>query len=125
MISKPGRINCILLAVISLKHAPLAVDIDRPSLFPSTPPFCHSALLGWRCVSWPFSASRRASVSTPEKTKPRHPDGSPRSDRLHVELRPTPNVMIRVWPSGCVCHAVRAPGSNVTLAAAVRAGRFG
>ena len=30
--------------------------------------------------------------------------------------RPQPAVTIKVWPSGCVCHAVRAPGSNVTLA---------
>src|SRR6185436_11146571 len=28
--------------------------------------------------------------------------------------------MINVCPSGCVCHAVRAPGSNVTVAAAPR-----
>jgi hypothetical protein len=31
-------------------------------------------------------------------------------------------VTIRVCPSGCVCHAVRAPGSNVTLAPLTRAG---
>src|SRR6266700_5258360 len=36
--------------------------------------------------------------------------------------RPEPAVTIRVWPSGCVCQAVRAPGSNVTLAQATRAG---
>src|SRR5881397_3362872 len=36
--------------------------------------------------------------------------------------RPQPAVTISVWPSGCVCHAVRAPGSNVTLAPATRAG---
>src|SRR5439155_3300825 len=36
--------------------------------------------------------------------------------------RPTPAVTISVWPSGCVCQAVRAPGSNVTLAPATRAG---
>src|SRR6185369_3403202 len=35
---------------------------------------------------------------------------------------PAPSVTISVWPSGCVCHAVRAPGSNVTLAPAARAG---
>ena len=29
---------------------------------------------------------------------------------------PQPHVTIRVWPSGWVCQAVRAPGSNVTLA---------
>src|SRR2546423_8488835 len=29
---------------------------------------------------------------------------------------------MRTWPSGWVCHAVRAPGSNVTLAPAARAG---
>src|SRR2546425_1811153 len=39
--------------------------------------------------------------------------------------RPQPAVTIRVCPSGCVCHAVRAPGSNVTLAPAARAGAFG
>src|SRR6476620_1464926 len=36
--------------------------------------------------------------------------------------RPTPDVTISVWPNGWVCHAVRAPGSNVTLAPAARAG---
>src|SRR3954463_7924272 len=35
---------------------------------------------------------------------------------------PQPNVTIKVWPSGCVCQAVRAPGSNVTLAPPTRAG---
>src|SRR5438309_4650821 len=36
--------------------------------------------------------------------------------------QPRPDVTINVWPNGCVCHAVRAPGSNVTLAQATRAG---
>src|SRR6266487_5667709 len=36
--------------------------------------------------------------------------------------QPQPLVTISVCPSGCVCHAVRAPGSNVTLAPAARAG---
>src|SRR5205807_10441470 len=36
--------------------------------------------------------------------------------------RPQPAVTISVWPSGWVWHAVRAPGSNVTLAPAARAG---
>src|SRR6266404_8636385 len=35
---------------------------------------------------------------------------------------PHPNVTINVCPSGWVCHAVRAPGSNVTLAPRTRAG---
>src|SRR5881227_2253015 len=35
---------------------------------------------------------------------------------------PHPDVTIRVCPSGWVCHAVRAPGSNVTLAPSERAG---
>src|SRR6185369_15156082 len=35
---------------------------------------------------------------------------------------PHPEVTISVWPSGCVCHAVRAPGSNVTCAPTTRAG---
>src|SRR5207244_12679116 len=28
--------------------------------------------------------------------------------------RPTPEITYRVWPKGCVCHAVRAPGSKAT-----------
>src|SRR3712207_1600269 len=28
--------------------------------------------------------------------------------------QPVPDVTIRIWPAGCVCHAERAPGSNVT-----------
>src|SRR5437660_872613 len=35
---------------------------------------------------------------------------------------PQPAVTISVWPSRCVCHAVRAPGSNVTLTPSARAG---
>src|SRR5207253_9549704 len=35
---------------------------------------------------------------------------------------PSPSVTMSVWPSGWVCHAVRAPGSKVTLAPATRAG---
>src|SRR6266550_3168959 len=36
--------------------------------------------------------------------------------------RPQPAITINVWPNGCVCQAVRAPGSNVTLAPRTRAG---
>src|SRR5579885_3682342 len=36
--------------------------------------------------------------------------------------RPQPAVTINVWPSGWLCQAVRAPGSNVTLAPRTRAG---
>src|SRR5665647_1067037 len=36
--------------------------------------------------------------------------------------RPHPAVTMSVWPSGCVCHAVRAPGSKVTALPAARAG---
>src|ERR1700738_3991660 len=36
--------------------------------------------------------------------------------------RPQPAVTIRVVPRGWLCHAVRAPGSNVTLAPTARAG---
>src|SRR5205823_4320674 len=36
--------------------------------------------------------------------------------------RPLPAVTISVCPRGCVCQAVRAPGSNVTLAPLTRAG---
>src|SRR5947209_5634176 len=37
-------------------------------------------------------------------------------------MRPTPVTTCNVWPSGCVCHAVRAPGSKVTRATRIRAG---
>src|SRR2546426_11310122 len=43
----------------------------------------------------------------------------------HRCTRPAPNTTIKVCPRGCVCHAVRAPGSNVTLAPAARAGSGG
>ncbi len=36
--------------------------------------------------------------------------------------RPRPKVTIRVWPAGCVCQAVRAPGSKVTWAPPTRPG---
>src|SRR5689334_22329494 len=36
--------------------------------------------------------------------------------------RPQPAVTINVWPNGCVCQAVLALGSNVTVAATTRAG---
>src|SRR5665213_2785364 len=36
--------------------------------------------------------------------------------------RPHPAVTTSVCPRGCVCQAVRAPGSNVTLAPTTRAG---
>src|ERR1700679_586909 len=39
--------------------------------------------------------------------------------------QPQPAVTISVCPKGCVCHAVRAPGSNVTVAAAARRDSFG
>src|SRR5215208_1229154 len=38
--------------------------------------------------------------------------------------KPQPAATIRIWPSGWVCHAVRDPGSNVTLAPTARAGSF-
>src|SRR5579871_3977590 len=37
-------------------------------------------------------------------------------------VQPRPDVTISAWPSGWVCQAVRAPGSNVTLAPRTRAG---
>ena len=36
---------------------------------------------GWRCVSWPFRALRRASASLRARTRPRHPAESLRSRR--------------------------------------------
>src|SRR4051795_7171639 len=28
--------------------------------------------------------------------------------------QPVPDVTIRIWPAGCVCHAERAPGAKIT-----------
>jgi len=39
-----------------------------------------------------------------------------------VWTRPTPEMTYSVWPSGCVCHAVRAPGSKDTRVETIRAG---
>src|SRR5260221_3215624 len=40
----------------------------------------------------------------------------------HRWAQPQPAVTMRVWPRGCVCEAVRAPGSKVTLAPPTRPG---
>src|SRR6185312_1698135 len=40
----------------------------------------------------------------------------------HRRAQPQPAVTMSTWPSGCVCQAVRAPGSKVTLAELARAG---
>src|SRR3954451_13334892 len=40
-------------------------------------------------------------------------------------VQPQPEVTINVCPSGCVCQALRAPGSKVTLAPRTRAGAGG
>ena len=56
----------------------------------------------------------------------RKPDRVARPDSFNRPpqrcARPQPAVTIKVCPSGCVCHAVRAPGSNVTTAPETRAG---
>src|SRR5712664_3940029 len=36
--------------------------------------------------------------------------------------RPTPEITYSVWPSGCECQAVRAPGSKDTRVETIRAG---
>ena len=47
-----------------------------------------------------------------------------RPDHLHRPAaplaRPTPSSTKIVWPFGCVCHAVRAPGVKWTLLALTR-----
>src|SRR5437763_1923801 len=63
---------------------------------------CQCFSLGWNQTTSP---GRISSIGPPSRC-----------------TRPQPAVTINVWPSGCVCHAVRAPGSNVTLAPATRAG---
>jgi hypothetical protein len=37
-------------------------------------------------------------------------------------VQPHPEVTIKVWPSGWVCHALRAPGSKVTKTPNTRVG---
>src|SRR6267378_5822723 len=39
-----------------------------------------------------------------------------------VWTRPTPEITYSVWPSGCECQAVRAPGSKDTRVETIRAG---
>src|SRR2546430_4847377 len=39
--------------------------------------------------------------------------------------QPVPAVTIKIWPSGWVCHAERAPGSNVTEPTEILDGSFG
>src|SRR5438132_10419929 len=56
-------------------------------------------------ANWTTSPGRISSIGPPSRC-----------------TRPAPAVTISVCPSGCVCHAVRAPGSNVTLAPEARAG---
>ncbi len=43
-------------------------------------------------------------------------------DCPHCWTQPAPEVTINVCPSGCVCQAVRAPGSNVTVPPPTRPG---
>lgn len=67
-----------------------------------------------RCSAMPVLLTR---------SKPHHVSGPNLLYRTAPALRPpAAAVTISVWPSGCVCHAVRAPGSNVTLALTTRAG---
>ena len=40
----------------------------------------------------------------------------------HCCTKPRPDVMRRVWPTGCVCQAERAPGSKVTCPPETRDG---
>jgi hypothetical protein len=83
---------------------------------------------GWCLRRLPGSYTRRGKESThgadlhqrlacgDQARKPRLGTTSP------CCARPRPDVTISVWPSGCVCPAVRAPGSNVTCAPTTRAG---
>src|ERR1700675_169216 len=50
------------------------------------------------------------------------PGRSSRTGPPLVWIRPTPEITYSVWPSGCVCQAVRAPGSKATRLHTSRAG---
>ena len=87
----------------------------RRSPFPSSPQSFRPASPGSQCGSWPLSVLRRASAFLRAQTRSHHPAESLQS-ALPTAAPAHCLKSDQVCPSGCVCHAVRAPGSNVTWA---------
>ncbi len=104
---------------------------DRVGYAPS---YCSSLTFSIQSADLPSSCSTMAmcvmAVVGPAPCQCFSPGGNQTTspDRIssigppHRCARPHPAVTNRVCPSGCVCQAVRAPGSNVTLAPKTRAG---
>ena len=88
--------------------------IARRSPAPSTPPPCHPAFPESQCASSPSSPPLRANASLLEVTQS-HPHGRISSaGPPHRCALPHPAITISVCPSGCGCHAVRAPPAGTT-----------
>jgi hypothetical protein len=51
---------------------------------------------------------------TPGGIQTTSPGSKSRLSPPHSRVQPMPDVTIRVWPAGWLCHALRAPGSNMT-----------
>ena len=103
-----------------MRSVPISCRTACRSPFPANRPANRSASPGSRYGSWPLRPSLHASASHPASPGLISSIGPP--SRC---AEPQPAVTIRVWPSGCVCHAVCAPGSKVTRAMATRAGSGG
>jgi hypothetical protein len=58
--------------------------------------------------------------SSPGSKKTRSPARSTSTGPPRRWQRPTPSITQIVWPCGCVCHVVRAPGVKCTLATPIR-----
>jgi hypothetical protein len=96
--------------------------IVRHRPFPSIRRPCCRAPPAWRCASLLWSASRRANASHYGGHQTTSPGRMSTVGPPLLCTHPQPDVTISVCPSGCVCYAVRAPGSNVIRAPRARAG---
>ena len=99
--------------------------IARHGPFPSSQQTYRRAFPQWRCASWLWLAWRHANASHPAGSRPTSPGRIWSIGPPQRCAKPQPAVTIRIWPSGWVCQAVRAPGSNATLAPRVCAGSGG
>src|SRR5512132_2721221 len=62
----------------------------------------------------PLVAVAPCQCFTPGGVQITSPGLTSRFSPFHSCTQPTPDVLIRLWPAGCVCLAERAPGSKVT-----------
>src|SRR5262249_20318082 len=98
------------------------------------PPYCASVTCSIHCTATPLSASCMAMCTmalvglapcqcfSPGGIHTTSPGRISRIGPPQVCTRRSPDMRSRVWPSGWVCHAVRAPGSKLTRPARMRAG---